>query len=52
MCVLTIVGEADYLFSFDRGYLRKELAAQGVNVRSPTCFSQPRSTTSPRRCEQ
>jgi predicted nucleic acid-binding protein len=38
VCALAIVGEADYLFSFDRGYLRKELAAHGVNVLSPDVF--------------
>ena len=38
VCALAIVGEADCLFSFDRGYLRKELAAYGVNVLSPDAF--------------
>jgi predicted nucleic acid-binding protein len=38
VCALAIVSEADYLFSFDRGYLRKELAAHGVNVLSPDVF--------------
>ena len=38
VCALAIVGEADYLFSFDRAYLRKELAAHGVNVLSPDVF--------------
>jgi predicted nucleic acid-binding protein len=38
VCAVAIVGGADYLFSFDRGYLRKELAAHGVNVLSPDVF--------------
>lgn len=38
VCALAIVGEADYLFSFDRGYLRKELATHSVNVLSPDVF--------------
>ena len=47
VCALAIVGEADFLFSFDRGYRGKGLAAHGVNVLSRTRFCQPRSTTSP-----
>ena len=38
VCALAIVGEADCLFTFDRGYLRKDLAAHGVNVLSPDVF--------------
>ena len=38
VCALAIVGEADLLLTFDRGYLRKELAAHGINVLSPDAF--------------
>lgn len=38
VCALAIVGEADFLFSFDRGYLRKGLTGHGVNVLSPDVF--------------
>jgi predicted nucleic acid-binding protein len=38
VCALAIVGKADFLFSLDRGYLRKGLAAHGVNVLSPDVF--------------
>ncbi len=32
VCALAIAGEADLLFTFDRGYLREPLRARGVDV--------------------
>jgi hypothetical protein len=52
VCALAIVGEADYLFSFDRGYRVRNSPPTASTCSRRTCFSQPRSTTSPRHCEQ
>lgn len=38
VCALTVAGQATYLFTFDRGYLRDALAANGVQVVSPDVF--------------
>lgn len=38
VCALAIAGEADWLFTFDRGYLRSALAGHGVHVASPDVF--------------
>lgn len=38
VCALALAGEASYLFTFDRGYLRDALAAHGVEVVSPDVF--------------
>lgn len=38
VCALAIAGEADWLFTYDRGYLRSALASHGVHVTSPDVF--------------
>lgn len=38
VCALALAGEADYLLSFDRGYLREGLADYGIDVLSPDAF--------------
>ncbi|MGH3048856.1 MAG: PIN domain-containing protein [Gaiellaceae bacterium] len=38
VCALALAGQASYLFSFDRGYLRDALAARGVQVLTPDVF--------------
>jgi hypothetical protein len=35
---LALAGEADYLFTFDRGYLRPALAEHNIKVQSPDVF--------------
>jgi hypothetical protein len=38
VCALAIVGESDYLLTFDRGYLHEPLRGHGVEVVSPDAF--------------
>lgn len=38
VCALAVGGNASYLFSFDRGYLRDALAVHGVDVVTPDAF--------------
>lgn len=38
VCALAIAGEADYLFTFDRDYLRGALSEHGIRVCAPDVF--------------
>jgi predicted nucleic acid-binding protein len=49
VCALALGGDAGYLFTFDRGYLRDPLTAHHVQVLTPDESSRARSTASPRR---
>jgi predicted nucleic acid-binding protein len=47
VCALAIAGEADYLFTFDRSYLRDALSAHGVRVVVPDTWLSEVMDTEP-----
>jgi predicted nucleic acid-binding protein len=48
VCALAIASNADYLFTYDRGYLREGLRRHGIEVTTPDQFLAPALDTQPR----